>query len=116
MIANRYHSAIFAIKQAVPVVCIAYEHKAKGVMRQAGVEECLIDIGELSFEKLSGAIRRAWDNRQAIRRTLQEALPNLRKSARISSVAVAAMLRCLGRKQPDRQTLAAEIERLEGDL
>lgn len=112
MIANRYHSAIFAIKQAVPVVCIAYEHKAKGVMRQAGVEEYLVDIGELSFDKLSAAIRLAWENRQAIRQQLQASIPTLRKSARISSHAAVAILNCLGRGQLDRKTLAAEIERL----
>jgi colanic acid/amylovoran biosynthesis protein len=112
VIANRYHSAIFAIKQAVPVVCIAYEHKAKGVMRQAGVEEFLINIGELSFDNLTAAIRRAWENRQAIRRRLQEALPNLRKSARISSHAAVALLNCLGRGQLDRKALADEIERM----
>ncbi len=112
MIANRYHSAIFAIKQAVPVVCIAYEHKARGVMRQAGVEENLIDIGELSFEKLSAAIRRAWENRQAIRQQLQASVPILRKSARISSHAAVALLHCLDRGQLDRKTLADEIERM----
>ncbi|NLH15593.1 MAG: hypothetical protein GX455_03335 [Phycisphaerae bacterium] len=113
MIANRYHSAIFAIKQAVPVVCIAYEHKAKGVMRQAGVEEYLIDIGELSFEKMTDVVRRGWQNRAVIRKTLQERLPNLRKSAQISSVAVATILRCLAMGKCDRQTLASEIEGLE---
>ena len=90
MIANRYHSAIFAIKQAVPVVCIAYEHKARGVMRQAGVEE----------------------NRQAIRQQLQASVPILRKSARISSHAAVALLHCLDRGQLDRKTLADEIERM----
>jgi colanic acid/amylovoran biosynthesis protein len=112
MIANRYHSAIFAIKQAVPVVCIAYEHKAKGVMRQAGVEDYLIDIGELSFDTLSAAIRRAWENRQAIRRELQESLPILRKSARTSSLAVLVLCHCAQRGDLNREKLAAEIEKL----
>jgi polysaccharide pyruvyl transferase WcaK-like protein len=113
VIANRYHSAIFAIKQAVPVVCIAYEHKAKGVMRQTGVEDYLIDIGDLSFETLTHAIRHAWENRQVIRKTLQGHLPNLCRSARISSVSVEAMIRCLDRGELNRRALADEIEVLD---
>lgn len=112
MIANRYHSAIFAIKQAVPVVCIAYEHKAKGVMRQAGVEDCLIDIGELSFERLVDMVRRVWDGRSGICQRLRATLPALRQSARISSLAALALYDCLRRKDQNRENLAETIKKL----
>ncbi len=44
MIATRYHSAVFAIKMCVPCICIAYEHKAKGLMESVGLKEYLLDI------------------------------------------------------------------------
>ncbi len=112
MIANRYHSAIFAIKQAVPVVCIAYEHKAKGVMRQAGVEEYLIDIQNLAFEGLIETIGRAWENRPAIRQRLRDALPCLCESARISSLAALALCDGVRRNDLDRGKLADSIKKM----
>ncbi len=112
MLANRYHSAIFAIKQAVPLVCIAYEHKARGVMRQAGVEEYLIDIDKLSFESLTDRVALAWDNRRTIREKLNAALPSLQKSARMNSISVLALYNCARSGGPDRDHIADELEKL----
>ena len=44
VIAGRYHPAVFAVSAAVPLLCIAYEHKATGVLQTAGVPDAVLSI------------------------------------------------------------------------
>ncbi len=53
MVATRYHSAVFSCKMLVPCLCIAYEHKAFAMMGSFGLEDCTIDIHDVSYDLLS---------------------------------------------------------------
>ena len=44
VIAGRYHPAVFAVSGAVPFLCIAYEHKATGLMQLADLANAVIPI------------------------------------------------------------------------
>jgi len=48
----RYHSNIFATKGKVPFISISYEHKMDGFMKKIGLQELLIDINDISANRL----------------------------------------------------------------
>ncbi|MBQ7132343.1 MAG: polysaccharide pyruvyl transferase family protein [Oscillospiraceae bacterium] len=53
MVATRYHSAVFSCKMCVPCLCIAYEHKAFAMMKSFDLEDCTIDINNVSYDLLA---------------------------------------------------------------
>lgn len=59
VVATRMHSAIFALSQQVPTVCIAYQPKGTGLYRLLGLERQCIEIGRLSGAALTDAITAA---------------------------------------------------------
>lgn len=68
----RMHSCIGALSLEVPTVCIAYGPKAFGIMGLAGQAERTIDIREVTTATLFGLIKQTWDNRVAVRDSLQK--------------------------------------------
>ena len=63
-IGNRYHSVIFALKGAVPTICLAYEHKSIGVMDAIKLNKFVIRIDALSYEMLIDKINQLWKDRE----------------------------------------------------
>lgn len=94
-ISNRYHPAIFAIKAAVPVICIAYEHKAEGMMKAFDNKDYLIRIEDLNEDLLEEKFDLMVANDNVIRRKLREILEEKIKAASVNSDLVFGMLRNL---------------------
>ncbi len=53
IIGTRFHSVIFGLVGCVPAVAIQYDHKTRGIMRELGFEEWVIDIEDLTSENLT---------------------------------------------------------------
>lgn len=51
VIGGRYHSVVFAINQAVPVIALSYEHKMAGLMQTVGLNDYYIDFREVLVSK-----------------------------------------------------------------
>ena len=109
MIGNRYHSVIFALKHAVPTVCIAYEHKSEGVMQQAGLEDYLIHVRDLTFDKLTETIDAAWQKRAEIRKAVEPNVRRLQEQSLKNSLAALALVMCVRKKQLNKKELEREI-------
>lgn len=90
--ASRYHPQIFAVGHGIPGVCIYYQHKALGFLRQLGLERFAFPIGDLDEEALIGALDEALEHRQALGLQILEALPALRRASARSSELVAELL------------------------
>lgn len=82
MIATRYHSAVFACKMFVPCICIAYEHKAFAMMDSFGLSDCVIDINELSYQRLEEKYDYVCNRYNAIYNVLTEKLPTITEKAK----------------------------------
>ena len=82
MIATRYHSAVFACKMNVPCVCIAYEHKAIGMMDLYGLGDCVLNIYDVTQQKLREKIDYITANAAEIYVTLQKHNPKILKLAK----------------------------------
>lgn len=82
LISSRMHPAVLASSDKVPTVVIAYDHKQTGFFNQLGLDNCTIDINQVSFEKLLLKIVLVWDNREKIRRQLALVIPELQNDVR----------------------------------
>lgn len=93
VIAGRYHPAVFAVSAAVPLLCIAYEHKATGVLQAAGVPDAVISIDEVSVEVVQAKARELLAARAELSARLQMAQVALREVSSRTSGAVAELVR-----------------------
>lgn len=91
-IASRYHPGIFASSAGVPGICIYYEHKALGFMRQLGLEELAFDIRDIDAAKLIEAADRVMRDRDALCAHIEARLPTLVATARRTTDLVAALV------------------------
>jgi hypothetical protein len=93
VIAGRYHPAVFAVSAAVPVLCIAYEHKATGVLQAAGVPDAVLSIDDVSVEVVQAKARELLAVRADLFARLQVAQVALREVSSRTSGAVAEIVR-----------------------
>jgi len=93
VIAGRYHPAVFAVSAAVPVLCIAYEHKATGVLQAAGVPDAVLSIDDVSVEVVQAKARELLAVRADLFTRLQVAQVALREVSSRTSGAVAEIVR-----------------------
>lgn len=92
VLAGRYHPAVFAIGAGVPVVCVAYQHKAAGVMQAAGVGDLVVDIADVDAAGLTALVARAWSTRSDVAARLAESGPRLRAAANRTADIAAALV------------------------
>ena len=79
VLAGRYHPAVFSVLGAVPVACIAYEHKSVGLMEAAGLGHLVMPIDTVTAESLIGLLDKVVDSALAIREQLRTVRPMLRE-------------------------------------
>jgi polysaccharide pyruvyl transferase WcaK-like protein len=79
---------VFAVSAHVPVVPIAYEHKATGVAEAAGLGDRVLHAAGLTATDLVAAIDRAVAEADTIRATLAATEPSLHaRAARTADLA-----------------------------
>jgi colanic acid/amylovoran biosynthesis protein len=81
VLAGRYHPAVFSVLGAVPVACIAYEHKSIGLMEAAGLGHLVMSIDTVTAESLIALLDKVVDSAPAIREQLRTVRPLLRDRA-----------------------------------
>ncbi len=79
---TRMHSNIFALINHVPVIAIEYEYKTRGIMTDFGLEDHVININDVSANKLCNMIDYAVENRDAYLRQIEERLPIIQARSR----------------------------------
>ena len=82
VISSKMHSAVLATLGYVPTLCIAYDHKQIGYFKQLGMNDCVLNVGDVSYETLSSGINNVWNRRDEIRSLLKERVPVLQKDVR----------------------------------
>lgn len=79
-VGSRMHACIAAVSQNVPAVSIAYSRKFYGVMESIGLESCVADPRELGREEVIAMISRNFDNREELKKGLEQTMPLVRES------------------------------------
>lgn len=62
-ISFRYHPFIFSARQAVPCICVAYEHKAFGFAQSINLEEYCLDLFSTTPEEIAEKVKKTWANK-----------------------------------------------------
>jgi len=91
--AGRYHPAVFAIAAGVPVACVAYQHKAAGVMSAAGLGEFVVEVGDVTTDRLVELVTDVWLRRSEIAGRLADVGPQLRAEANRTADVAAGLVR-----------------------
>jgi polysaccharide pyruvyl transferase CsaB len=124
----RYHSVLFAMRQGVPVVGLAYDPKVRRLLRAAGAEEYAIELNEIRTPDLIARIESAMDD-AGLRSRLRSAADEMaEQAARLEvtwtnspapATAVRAWLDELTAADPDpeiRESIAHRRAELSGPL
>ncbi len=80
VIGTRFHSVIFALEQLIPCIAITYGgNKGYGIMKDLGLSEYAISIGELNSENLIATFEKLRNNEKDIKVKIKEYLLSSQK-------------------------------------
>ena len=92
-ISFRYHPSIFALRQSVPCVAVAYEHKITGFMRAVNMEEFCLDLNNITAVGLADKLEQACHERESIAQRTKPEICRLEKRAWMNSFLASLILR-----------------------
>jgi len=84
VISSKMHPAILAMTGYVPVLCISYDHKQTSFFQRLNMSECILNIRDVSYERLLFKIDAIWDKRGALAESLKRQIPQWQKNVRIT--------------------------------
>jgi len=84
LVSSKMHPAVMAASAYVPTVYIAYDHKQVGFFSSLGVDDGIVSISEVSYERLLGRIDYVWRRKDAVQSLLKARVPVLQESTRRS--------------------------------
>jgi polysaccharide pyruvyl transferase WcaK-like protein len=79
LISSKMHPMVLATSGYVPTVCIAYDHKQIGFLRDLGLSEFLIPLKDVDSETIVSKVGKVIEDREDIVRLLSEKIPLLQK-------------------------------------
>jgi len=95
-IGARMHAMIASTSMLIPTVGIAYSHKTYGVIGEMlGLEKYILDIKDLNYENLISKINNAWENREKLRKELENKIPMVKERAMLNGKLVKEVLNSL---------------------
>lgn len=75
IIGTRFHSVIFSMVSLTPAIAISYSgHKTTGIMKDMGLEDYVIDIGELKSENILSKFYYLVDNKSDVKKKIKKYL------------------------------------------
>lgn len=99
----RYHPGMFALRQFVPCVSVAYQHKVRGFMHALGMEEFCLDLDTLTPSQLVEKIRQAIEKREETTQRVRPQLELLERESLKNSFLASLLLEY--QSQPRRVSL-----------
>lgn len=82
LLGMRLHAIIFAICRAIPFVGLVYDPKVQNIINQAGIENCAIDLEEITSQSLVNLLEQAYKNRVALTTQMRSIIDVLDEKAR----------------------------------
>jgi colanic acid/amylovoran biosynthesis protein len=96
LVGTRFHSVIFSLTSMVPALAIEYEHKTSGIMRDLGLDEWVLDIREVTGDKLIDRFESMLEHRSEYLEQLRDVLPGYQRRARQTMNRVAEVMAASG--------------------
>jgi colanic acid/amylovoran biosynthesis protein len=85
VVTARYHPVIFAVKAAVPVISVYYEHKTKGFLEMAGIPEFGVDVRDVTIAKLMDLFKSIENEHASLSQRLKRTSADLKRKAQHTS-------------------------------
>jgi polysaccharide pyruvyl transferase WcaK-like protein len=82
LISSKMHPMVLATSGYVPTVCIAYDHKQTGFLRDLGLTEYLIDLKDVDSETIVSKVGKVVENRKDIVALLKDKIPVLQEDVK----------------------------------
>ncbi|HWP85966.1 MAG TPA: polysaccharide pyruvyl transferase family protein [Terriglobia bacterium] len=79
-VGSRMHACIAALSQHIPAVAIAYSDKFQGVLETVGADSLVADARRMDRAEILELAGKAFDNRAALRRHLQQRIPEVQRA------------------------------------
>lgn len=79
VITSRFHGAIAALSQAIPVITLSWSFKYKELMSWFGLEDYNIDFHDFNPQKAADLVRIAEQNKNNLKAIISDRLPNIRQ-------------------------------------
>lgn len=89
----RYHPFIFATRQAVPSVCVAYEHKAFGFAKAMNLEEYCLDLFSTTPEEIVKKAQQVWNHKEEFKKHVESCIIRLEELSLKNSRLAADLLK-----------------------
>jgi colanic acid/amylovoran biosynthesis protein len=80
-IGTRMHSNIYSLMAGTPTIPIAYEHKTLGVMRMFDLEDLVVDINDISPEKVMEKVEILLNDYEVIKGKIESGVERIRMEA-----------------------------------
>jgi polysaccharide pyruvyl transferase WcaK-like protein len=92
-IGARMHATIASTSMLVPTVAIAYSDKTHGIIgKMLGYEAYVLDVRDLSYDRLISKIDDAWENREEIKKDLEMKMKVVKERASFNGKLVRDLL------------------------
>jgi polysaccharide pyruvyl transferase WcaK-like protein len=78
VVATRFHNVLLAMLLNKPVIAISFHHKCSSLMRQMKLSEYCHEIHHMDADRLIGQFRRLEQNREAVKRTIDQGVDEVR--------------------------------------
>ncbi len=82
LISSKMHPMVLATSGYVPTVCIAYDHKQTGFLKDLGLTEYLIPLKDVASEVIVSKVGKVIENRKEIIALLKNKIPVLQKEVK----------------------------------
>jgi polysaccharide pyruvyl transferase WcaK-like protein len=79
LISSKMHPAVLGFSGLVPILCIVYDHKQIGFLKELGMLDYVLYLREVSYEKIISKIDLIWNKREKIRVSLGRRVPALQE-------------------------------------
>ncbi len=86
------HANIGALSMCVPTIGLSYSYKFQGIFEMLGQEKYVINLKNLTYEELILKVEDAWNNREKIRKELEERMPEIKKQVMFAGELVKKVL------------------------
>ena len=84
VVSSKMHPAVIAASVHVPFLFIAYDYKQTGFASSLGLEDCVLSIRDISYEKLFAKIEYVLKNIEVIEGLLKKRVPELQRHVKDS--------------------------------
>jgi colanic acid/amylovoran biosynthesis protein len=84
VISSKMHPAVLACSGYVPTLCIAYDHKQTAFFQNLGMLDLVLNIRQISYEKLLSKITLVWDRKTLFEETLRKEIPKWQRHIKMN--------------------------------